>query len=140
MIRTYRGLLKTVCITLACCSWSFSEQEPLIGVWTGIDSSGEIASLVFEADGSASYIEDEKIVFDPKTIGASLIWKLDRTKDPMHLDLIGTKVSGETITFPMIVRFVDETKILVKMPTDLNARPVNFSESDDGNQMVLHKE
>src|SRR5210317_2092920 len=85
-------LLRVVIITLIClsCSRSFCNQDPLVGAWTGVDSSGECNSLVFFADGSAALMLEGKICLDGKSEGGSLIWVVDRTQSPIHLDLIGT--------------------------------------------------
>ena len=140
-MKTKCVLQKVSAIVLTCfiCSWSHSAQDPLVGVWTGFDSSGEGASMVFYADGAVTFIQGD-LVLDPKSVGGSLIWRIDRTKNPMHLDLIATKATGETQTLPFIVRFITDRKIQVKMAEDMKTRPVTFSENEDSNQIVLDKE
>ena len=140
IVKTKGVLQKVLVLVLTCfiCS-AHSAEDPLVGVWSGFDSSGEIASLVFYANGAVTFIRGD-LVLDPKSVGGSLIWRIDRTKTPMHLDLIGTKATGEQLTLPFIVRFITDRKIQVKMAEDMKTRPVAFSENEDRNQMVLDKE
>jgi hypothetical protein len=135
--RLTAAVISIVCL---CCGWSFSDQNPLVGVWTGIDDGGECNSLVFYADGSAALMLEGKLCIDGKSLDGTLTWKIDRTKNPIHLDLIATKDNGETQPLLFILEFMSDKKIRVKLSDNMIARPISFSDGDSGKQIVLHKE
>ena len=91
-----------------------SEEKQLIGEWKGTDSTGSTASMIFNDDGSAIFIEGRKVM-DGAAIGGSVTWELDSNHDPMHLDLIVSKSTGETRTAQAIIRFLGENKIQITM-------------------------
>jgi hypothetical protein len=80
------------------------------------------------------------MLLDGSSVGATLTWKLDRTVDPMHLDIVMAKKSGKSKILPMIVRFLDEHRLQARMSEDMTSRPPSFSESVDRNQIVLERQ
>ena len=141
-MRVNSGRLMVVVISIVClcCGWSFSDQDPLVGVWTGVDDGGECNSLVFYADGSAALMLEGKFLMDGESVGGSLRWKIDRTKNPVHLDLIATKADGEVRSLLLIIECISDKTILVKMSDNMMSRPTSFSNDDSGTQLTLHKE
>ena len=57
----------------------------------------------------------------------------------MHLDLIVT-MGGSSVTMRMIARFIGKDKLQFRMDEDKVTRPVNFSISEDKNQMMLERQ
>jgi hypothetical protein len=116
-----------------------SPQDKIIGEWRGTDHAGETASFVFYKDSNAIMIQGN-LVLDGKTLGEMVTWQLDDRQDPMHLDLVATSSSGESRTLPMIIRFLTDSKIQIRMSENMEARPIEFSDSDDINQIILIKQ
>ena len=121
-----------------------SPESRLVGEWTGTDQTGVTASLVFNEDGSAKIIHGD-IEISGDSIGGTMVWKLDASHDPMQLDLVLSKPealtpAGKSITFPMIVRFVEENTIEVCMTKDRKTRPAHFSKYGEVNQLILDRQ
>ena len=113
-----------------------SPEQRLIGEWKGTDPTGVTAALVFNEDGSARMIQGNTVL-DGASVGGKVTWRLDASHDPMRLDLVLSKTSGETMTLPMILRFVGENKLQARISEDRTSRPTGFSESEDTNQIIL---
>jgi uncharacterized protein (TIGR03067 family) len=117
-----------------------SAKEPaqsLVGEWKGKDITGAMASMVFHEDGTFQMIQGGVAVIGPSE-GVKVTWRLDRTKDPMQLDVLVTGAKGQVI-MPMIVRFLSDKKIQVVMSPN-ETRPTAFTPEDSQNQVTLAKE
>jgi len=128
-----------ICLCFFIVSCSDSPQEKIIGEWKGKDSCGKVASFIFDADNNAKLIIGNRVA-DEKTAGAKIIWKLDTSHDPMHLDLIITPPTGEKRIIPLIIRFLTDSKIQLRGSDDIKSRPITFSASDDKHQIILMKQ
>lgn len=107
-------------------------QKKLVGEWKGIDHRGEITSIFLEENGQAKFI-----------LGTVVLqggWKLDASRIPIELDLTVQRPSTETATIPMIVRFLTENKIQLRMGDNMLSRPIGFSAEDERNQIVLERQ
>lgn len=138
-------LLIALCIVfhLASCAISserkLSQENKLVGEWIGTDSTGKTGTFIFNNDGSAKLIKDNK-VFDGSSVGGALTWKLDDNHDPMHLDLVMSNKSGGSRKLPMIIRFLGENKLQVCISEDKKSRPIGFLEAEDKNQIILKRQ
>lgn len=109
-----------------------SPEGKLIGEWKGTDNTGKTASIVLNENSQARFI-----------IGTVVLegsWKLDASRNPIELDLTVQRPSNETATIPMILRFLTENKIQLRMSNDEMSRPVDFSGKDERNQIVLERQ
>lgn len=120
-------------------SCSQTLENKLIGEWEGTDNKGNIASFVFNKDKSANMIFGN-VVIDGKSEEFDLNWEFDDNFDPMHLDLLIKHASAQTRTIPMIVRFISDTKIQLRISYDMKSRPTEFSNYDSENQIILTKQ
>jgi hypothetical protein len=113
-------------------------EDKIIGEWKG-DSGGTTASFVFNRDRTVRMIVGN-VVVDGPTIGGKVEWRLDPTRDPMSLDVVRTnQTQGENI-LRMIIRFITDQKLQLRMSPDTKSCPVSFSAEDTENQLVLTKQ
>ena len=89
--------------------------------------------MAFYENGSVKMIRNDMI------LDKGVTWRFDGRHNPMQLDLVLTDSSGETKVLPMIVRFISDTEILLRMSGDMKTRPDKFSDSDEVNQIILTK-
>jgi hypothetical protein len=121
-------------LTISC---SQSTHDKLIGEWKGTDNSGVSMSLVFESDGNAKMINGSAVL-DGQSIGGKVEWRLNEEIFPHQLDIIatGTKRQG-SLTIPMIARLITIDKLQLRMNKDMQTRPIEFSNTDQENQIIL---
>lgn len=136
-IKSY--LLFSILLVLFVASCSKSLHNKIIGEWKGTDHTGATASFVFYADGNAKMIQGN-LVIDGQPQGRTVTWELNDTQSPMHLDLIVTLKDGKSKKLPMIVRFITDNKIQLRMSADMTSRPTEFLDSDQINQIILLKQ
>jgi hypothetical protein len=111
-------------------------HSKIVGEWQGTDGSGASASFVFSENRDVKMIIGN-LVIDTETVGAKVSWQLDTNQDPMQLDIVtGSSVEDGGVT-PLIIRFVTDNKIQLRISEDGTSRPVGFSSSDTENQIVL---
>jgi len=137
--RKWHVLVIALSIIVLIPSCAKSPDNQLVGEWMGTDPTGDTASFLFNEDGTARMIQGN-MVLDGSSIGGTVTWKLDASHDPMHLDLVMSKESGETVVLPMIIRFLGENRLQAKISEDRQSRPLEFSESTDINQVVLTRQ
>lgn len=134
-----RFFLIALCLTFLAVSYSKPLKSRIVGEWKGTEHTGETVSFVFSENGDTKMIRGN-LVLDGKTVGRKVSWRLDTGQDPMHLDLIVASSTGESRTLPMIVRFITDSKIQLRISKDMNSRPIEFSDSDNKNQIVLTRQ
>ena len=137
-ITVLRQLL-AILLVFALVSCAKRPAQLLVGEWEGTDHKGETAALIFYADGTARFLQGN-LVMDGSSVGGKVTWRLNESQNPMHLDLIITTTAGQPKILPLIIRFVTEQKIQIKMSADMQSRPIRFSEDDNINQIVLIKQ
>jgi len=104
--------------------------KPHLGIWSGIDSSGTKATIVFKKDGTGT-IEFNNENYEFKYI-------MDYSKRPVWLDLIYPR-DGKPYRAKLIVEFFDKNRL--KWRTFFNEqRPEGFPPEDNKFTMVLTKE
>ena len=132
-----------------------SVEKELIGEWKGTND-GETGSIILNKDGSWVFIIGDFVLPTPEEgiIVENMIWTVDDTQDPIHLDCIVYLKQTESgmkrrIILPLILRVLGQNKIQIRSifePSDDNTtspptlymgkRPTGFeTESDD--QMTL---
>jgi hypothetical protein len=129
----FKSFFILVITTLICASCSKSIHDKLVGEWKGTDNTGTTMSIIFEADGAARLINGN-IVIGPEN---NAKWKINDNVTPFQLDFVSTDLKGNTNTFPMIVRFVTNDKLQLRMNEDLKIRPTEFSNTDQAMQIIL---
>lgn len=104
--------------------------QPHLGIWSGIDTAGIKATILFRKDGTGTIeFNDERYEFK---------YIMDYSKRPVWLDLIYTR-DGKPYRAKLIVEFIDKTRL--KWRTFFNdQRPDDFPSQDDKFTMVLSKE
>ena len=139
-----------------------SVEKKLIGEWEGVKDNSGTWSFIFNKDGSWMFVSGNTVLpptSDEQIVVDNVSWEFDDTQDPIHLDcimFIKYKESGEKKrkVLPMIIRFVGQDKIQVRMtkerPYDVDntispptmyfgKRPTGFlDESDD--QIILTRQ
>jgi hypothetical protein len=136
--QTFR-LFMVFCVTILLGSCTQSPEKSIVGEWKGTDHTGETASLVFYEDYSAKMMQDG-MALDGSSMGVKITWRMDDGHDPMHLDLVLADPTGETHVLPMIVRFISDSKIQLRSSDDMTSRPIEFSDSDEENQIILTRQ
>ncbi|OIQ01054.1 MAG: hypothetical protein AUK35_00355 [Zetaproteobacteria bacterium CG2_30_46_52] len=115
-------------------------QENIVGEWKGTDHAEQTASFVFHADGNVKMMQG-KNVLDSQSVSGSVTWSLDTEKNPMHLTLqIKPAAGGEARDFPMLVRFVSENQMQLRMNKEMTPGVPLFSEQDTNNLILLTKQ
>ena len=130
-------------------------RKKLIGEWKGTND-GETGSIILSKDGSWVFIIGDFVLPTPEEgiIVENMIWTVDDTQDPIHLDCIVDLKQTESgmkrrVTLPLILRVLGQNKIQIRSifePSDDNTtspptlymgkRATGFeTESDD--QMTL---
>jgi hypothetical protein len=115
-------------IILACTK---SPDDKLIGEWQGVDDDGVVASIVFEKNKTVKLIQGSLVLEGS--------YSVNKYKDYFELDII-VKQSSKTVTTPMILRFVTDDKIQIRMSKDNASRPIGFSSTKDSMQIVLKRQ
>jgi hypothetical protein len=142
--------IAVISIALALCGCTKTPEAKLVGEWQGTDETGHSASMIFNRDHSFRMMIGN-MLFDESTFsGVKVEWRIDVSHDPIWLNVVMSG-SGKELVLPMIIRFVTDQKILVRMPSDLSdfpnpsgsqpTRPTGFATSmqDAADQMVLAK-
>lgn len=81
---------------------------------------GDIFTLIFSGDSAQLISDDDR---DKK------VWyrvELDRTKDPIEMDLYSTTTKVERLVFSMIVRIDNPQTFTVGFSEDMKVRPASF--------------
>ena len=79
------------------------------------------------------------VIADGPSVGGSATWRLDTHQTPMHLDFVTKLSSGEETILPMIVRFISDQQIQIRISEDMQSRPTSFSTEESSNQLILVK-
>jgi hypothetical protein len=132
-----------ICLALFAAGVPACSKKPadkIIGEWKGTDTTGETASVILAADHTFRMVRGN-LVLDGPTLGGKLEWRIDTTHDPMALDVIATKSSGEHfVIIAMIARFVTDQKLQLRFSPDTRSRPTGFSASDTTDQIIVTKQ
>jgi hypothetical protein len=105
-----------------------SVHRKLVGEWKGVGRDTTWGFL-FESDGSARPIR-HGAVLDKSPYGMKLEWKINDAIEPYQLDVLTIYHQGDTDTWRMIFRFVDENKIELCEGGVQNSRPEAFSKNN----------
>ena len=137
-------LIGLLCLSvLAACSQQPSDK--IVGEWDGTLFDGKKISLTFNEDNSARIIKGA-VVTDDQSIDGKVVWKLDSSVDPHHLDIsILTKTGSSATEFKeearlaSIVRFIGEDRLLYRLSDQASeTRPTEFSDDDtEPTQFIL---
>jgi hypothetical protein len=125
-------------VTCALLSCGRPPQRTLVGEWTGKDYLGHPAFMVFSPDGTVKLAIDH-LELDGPTFGGTVTWRLDASKTPAHLDIVVKAPAKQGTVIPMIVRFISDRQIQIRIDEDLLSRPTNFSDDGSRNQIVFVK-
>lgn len=121
---------------------SKTPEDKLIGEWKGTDFRGQTASLSLNRDRTLR-IGIGNLVLDEATMssgGAKAEWRVNFAREPISLDVVITPKSGQQIVVPMIIRFITDQKLQLRIDPDMKSRPIGFSADDPQNQLVLVKQ
>ncbi len=140
------GLVMLVFALLAGCSSSqispqsrFAKKAHL-GTWKGKDSSGRSGALLLYENGFAAFFIGEKEFGSPnlKEQGA-LLYQIDYSQEPIHLDLIGVNSQYEEIwRVKMLVEIYNGSEM--RICTFMNElRPQEFGSKDPCYSILLYK-
>jgi hypothetical protein len=118
---------------------TLSSAPSLTGTWEGI-SKGEVGGLVFGLDGKADIIKNGDSNRKQAIKGrGSLLYSIDASKDPMHLDVFGIDTSGkEQSRLKMIFQYIDKDSIRVRIGFGGN-RPDKFISDSDKDTIILKR-
>lgn len=111
-----------------CATTSDSE---LVGEWRGMDSTGEVGSIILKSNKQAQYIKGPLILDGT--------WSANNEQEIVELDLTVRRVD-EIFTLPMIVRFLTRDKIQLRVSEDPNVRPSGFSPVEINLQIILERQ
>ena len=105
---------------------NFSDKRH-IGHWKGFDPVGRRGELILYENGFAFFTAAGRSFGGPKlTQEGALLYQIDYSKNPIHLDLIGTNEDyNELKRIKMILVFPRKNKMRVCTFMDEN-RPLNF--------------
>ncbi len=112
-------------------SCTLNLEDRLIGEWQGPDHTGEIASILFEENKNAKFIKNSLILEGSYNVKIS--------KSVIELDLFVKRVTG-TVKIPMILRFLTDDEIQLRMSEDGVTRPTEFSTPENIKQIVLERQ
>jgi hypothetical protein len=119
---------------------TLSSAPSLAGTWEGI-SEGDVGGFVFGLDGKADFIKNgESIRKQVIKDRGDLLYSIDTSKNPMHLDIISVDTSGKELgrRLKMIFQYIDENTIRVRMDFSGN-RPDKFISDSDKNTIILKR-
>ncbi len=71
--------------------------------------------------------------------GATAELRVSSAEEPIPLDVVITPKSGEKIVVPMIIRFITDRKLRLRVDPLMQSRPPGFSADDTQNQLILVK-
>ena len=118
MSKPLRNIFITALLMLtAACSdhQAVNAHKAIIGEWKG--KYGEAAVFIFHADETATlFMDGRRLEIDQ--------WRLDKSQDPMHLDLEG-RVGGRVTTLVGITGFIDKNTLNIKIGFN-GQRPKGF--------------
>jgi len=113
------------------------DNNSFIGEWSGTNLVGHKITMIFDSDGYATFIVDNKVMggksslIDGKTV--SVKYSFDMKKEPIWLDVFTIHEGKETIRDKAIVKFIGKNKMQFKTYPDAEERPTDF----DGKDTVL---
>lgn len=111
----------------------------LVGEWKGVEADGATVGVVFRDDSSTVMYEDDE-VFDAKDAGGKLIWRAYGDGEPLNLDIVAVAADGSQKTIKLILRFLSDTKIEIRMTKDPDVRPTQFEDPAPEGQVVLTRQ
>ena len=130
------SLIVVVLILNACAK---RPEDKLIGEWKSTDPDGAPWSIIFNRDRSFHMVVGSKVL-DGVTTGEKTEWRVDASRDPISLDFVLTSQSGQQRLMPMIIRFITDQKIQIRMSPDMKTRPASFSAEETEQQEILAKQ
>lgn len=126
-------------VALVVVSCAKKPENILVGEWKGRDPDGKSVLMVFNANKTFRISGDNPAEgFGGETgDGNKVEWNLDTSQNPMHLEVVFTRTSGEkSITQFATVRFIDARTMDMK----LNSQLSEVGDSSGLNQIVLVKQ
>lgn len=129
--------LVAIAVLLNACTKSPADK--LVGEWKGTDSGGQTASVMFNRNRSFRMVFGN-LVLDGPTFGGKAEWSIDASHDPIALDVVLTPASGQQRVLPMIIRFITDRKMRLRISADMQSRPSSFSAEDTENQIIVDKQ
>lgn len=108
-----------------------SSTDRLIGEWQGADHTGQFFSILFEKNNNAKLIKGSLVLEGGYDASVSQgIVKLN----------LKVKRASKTVTTPMILRFLSDDKIQLRIGKGGTTRPTEFSETEDKMQIILKRQ
>jgi len=104
-----------------------SNKDKLVGEWLAALKAGPVGSYTFGSDQTAVITIGDTVQDGASYgLGYEMIWELDETQDPMHLDIVVTREGREIARRPGIARFAtdDTLQLLRSLPDE--GRPTAF--------------
>eukprot|EP00916_Digyalum_oweni_P027450 GHVL01044913.1.p1 GENE.GHVL01044913.1~~GHVL01044913.1.p1 ORF type:complete len:578 (+),score=97.34 GHVL01044913.1:21-1754(+) len=108
---------------LQCCNRVLFNK--LVGLWIG-----NLPPIMGGMEHAFKWIQNNPNQMVTTTLGreTTALFKLDATKDPVHIDITPLGPNGEAIgCFPYIIRFVNDNELHVSAPHTPTDRPTNFN-------------
>jgi len=111
-------------------------ETQLLGEWR---TRGDSFIIIFSENGSVKTVRDG-ITIDRTPNGATLKWRIDASKKPIHLDLFMRFPSGNEKVVPAIIEFISADKMWTKSSHGFKSRPTHFTYSESKYESLLFKQ
>ena len=130
-------------IISACLLWAHpaSADSGIIGTWSGLDSDGDAATIVFEHNNRAEIkLEGVPRLSSDTVVNGSVRWAGELAADPMKIDVVIIRADREVGRIPLIARLQDQDTLVIQFSRDMTTRPRSFEISAEVFQVVAKKE
>ncbi len=114
-------------------------RAKLVGEWKGLQQNGSTAGMIFRQDSSVVMYEDDE-GFDASDVDGKLVWRAYGDSEPLNLDIIAIAPGREPMTIKMIMRFLSDEQIEIRMNEMPGIRPAQFEDPAPEGQVVLTKQ
>jgi hypothetical protein len=132
-----RTLLLTLAAALLLGGCAKKPADKLVGEWKST-ADGKPISFIFRLDRTAEVVIGNNVI-SRATANGKLEWRMDATRNPIVVNIVLAGPSGQSVTMPMIIRFITDRKLQVKIGI-MGSQPAGFSAEDTHDQVVLDKQ
>ena len=113
----------------------------IVGTWSGIDSDGDAATFVFNADQSAEVkLEGVPRLSTQTMTNGKVTWSQDASQNPMHLDIIIVRSSTEVSRIRMVAQLVDGQTLKLQISRNMTSRPSGFAMTKEVFQLLATRQ
>ena len=111
----------------------------LVGIWSGLDGTGQVITYVFDDDGSAAIYENEMGVLLGDS-SCQVKWKHDNDGNPSKLDIKYEDSFGSSVVVPYLLSWNEDGSILLNSGGALGRRPELIDEGMSSMRIRLVKQ